>query len=246
MPLQVQPYTTTLGQSHIPMIVPSSGTIAPYGALTLSTALPIAYPGAYLYFPATALWSTSQAGWYYTTFTSTTVGTVYNNQYLTGTPIVPLNLGFIQQRGSGAYTQASNADIAGYNFTIPGYTLGDHDGIRVWYALSTSSLGAAKVYKIQLISPTGSTVIRTGTLTVSAFDNCLTQVYNRGSRTQQISVPVNNTNQDFGTTASTVSTYSIDFRYVQNFTVTMNLANAADYIVLETINVEQTIANIGV
>ena len=76
-------FPQTLGQSHIPFVLLSSGTMGNNGAISLlSGAVATAYPNAYVYLPALAIAATgpgSAAGWYYAVFSSTTALTVYNN-----------------------------------------------------------------------------------------------------------------------------------------------------------------------
>jgi hypothetical protein len=95
----------TLCQGGIPMIHQSSGSIAANGALTLTTALDQTYPNCFMYFIVNAVFSGSAAGWYYVVMSSTTLGTIYNNVYASGTPAIPASPTPIVAAGPGAYTQ---------------------------------------------------------------------------------------------------------------------------------------------
>jgi hypothetical protein len=96
-----------LFQLGIPFITPSSGIMGNNGALSAITALSTTFPQAYIYLPAGAISSGSAAGWYYTVFSSTTAGTVYNNVYSTGTPTVPASPTPFVTTGPGAYVQTT-------------------------------------------------------------------------------------------------------------------------------------------
>src|SRR5579859_1785192 len=101
----------------IPFIVANTGTMGNNGALTLGTALPSTYANAYVYLPANAISAGSAAGWYFCQFSSTTVGTVFNNTYSSGTPQIPAALVSFATTGPGAYTGVTT-QITGPNFTI--------------------------------------------------------------------------------------------------------------------------------
>jgi hypothetical protein len=99
------PYT--LFQSGVPFIITSSGVMGNNGALSGITALSTTFPQAYIYLPAGAISSGSAAGWYYTVFSSTTAGTVYNNVYTSGTPTVPASPSAFVTTGPGAFVQTT-------------------------------------------------------------------------------------------------------------------------------------------
>ena len=69
----------TLGQTGIPFVIPSSGTMGNNGALAVTTALDYAYPASYVRLPAGAIQTGSAAGWYYAVWSSASTATVYNN-----------------------------------------------------------------------------------------------------------------------------------------------------------------------
>lgn len=72
--------------SQAPIILPPSGTIGSNGTLTISGDNPFAYyytSGAWMYFPANAVYSSSPAGFYWVIMSSPTAGVVYAN-YATG------------------------------------------------------------------------------------------------------------------------------------------------------------------
>lgn len=115
----------TLMQTALPVILPSSGSVGDNGALTLTTALLVAYPEAYMFFPAGALFSGSVAGFYYVRMSTVTAGVVYQNQYFSGAPesLLAGSPTPIVATGPGAYVQ-STATITSITTTIPAGLLG--------------------------------------------------------------------------------------------------------------------------
>lgn len=111
-----------LFQSSIPMALPPSGTIAANGALTLGTALDNVYPSIYMYFPAGA-WTGSTAGMYYVAMSSTTVGQVYTNQYVSGVPTIPTSPTAVST-GAGAYTQTTSTYLTVLSYAMPANLMG--------------------------------------------------------------------------------------------------------------------------
>ena len=106
--------------------------------LTASTPLPTTYPAAYVYMPANAISAGSGAGWYYAVMTSSTVGTLYNNTYTSGTPTIPGSPTAFSTTGPGAYTQ-STSNIAGPSVTVPANSLGLNGSLEFFLLLSSST-----------------------------------------------------------------------------------------------------------
>lgn len=131
-PLSVE-FTSTF-QCGLPLVIPSSGSIANNGALTLTTAVPLSggYSwGCYMYFPAAAIHAASTAGWYFVIMTSNVLGTIYNNQLVANTvPAVPTTLVPFVTTGPGAYAQSTGV-IDMLTLTIPGNTLGRNGRMQV-------------------------------------------------------------------------------------------------------------------
>lgn len=134
------PTRQKLGQSHIPFVYPSSGTMGNNGAFSAIAAVGTAYPNAYCYFPANAIAAGVAAGWRYCSFSSTTAGTVFNNSYTSGTPTIPASPTSFATTGPGAYTQTTSTFISAYNFTIPGNYIGPNGTVIMSsYGYGTSS-----------------------------------------------------------------------------------------------------------
>lgn len=95
-----------LKQWAVPVGIAPSGSIGNNGALTLGTALPSAYPGIWLHFPAGAVSTGSVAGLYWCVMSTTTAGTIYNTVLdpLTQVPYRPASNVPLVTTGPGAYT----------------------------------------------------------------------------------------------------------------------------------------------
>lgn len=109
--------------STIPLIALSSGSVAANGAISGITALANAYPtGAYCYFPANTLATVLAAGWYYCTFSTTTVGIAFLNTYTSGVPTIPSSPTAVTD-GKGAFTGVTG-EIDGLRLTLPANSIG--------------------------------------------------------------------------------------------------------------------------
>jgi hypothetical protein len=118
-----------LGNSNIPFISLSSGSVAANGAISAITALPRIYTDAYCYFPANILATVKAAGWYYCTFSSTTAGTAFLDTYTSGAPTVPASPAPVTD-GKGAFTGDTGEEF-GPTFTVAANLLGANGAIRI-------------------------------------------------------------------------------------------------------------------
>lgn len=107
----------------LPVIVPSSGSMANNGAITLTTALPATFTACYLVLPASAISAGSSAGVYYTVMSSSTVGQVFNNVLASGKPTIPASPTAFVTTGPGAYSQSTSA-VNMLTLSIPGNSMG--------------------------------------------------------------------------------------------------------------------------
>jgi hypothetical protein len=125
------PGVRKFASSAIPFIISPTGSMANNGAITLGTALPVTYPNAYLFLPASAVSAGSSAGWYFTQFSSATVGTVFNNTYVSGQPNIPSSPIAFATTGPGAYTGVITSQV-GPNYSVPGGSMGANGTLRIW------------------------------------------------------------------------------------------------------------------
>lgn len=136
------PYT--LLSNGIPFVIPSSGTMGNNGALSGITAVPVAYPSAYVYLPANAIQAGSAAGWYYAVFSSTTAATIYNNPYTSGVPTIPGSPTAFASTGPGAYTQTTGAYIPGPQARLGPSSLGVNGIVRWDVHVTNNNSGGNK------------------------------------------------------------------------------------------------------
>jgi hypothetical protein len=235
-----QPYLNdrspvNIEQSGIPVIIPANGTVAATGIITLTIALPVIYPAAWIYLPAGAI-AGGAAGLYYCQFTSTTVGKVYAHYvdaslnvrfvpYVQNSPTVAI--------GSGsAYTQTTS-EVNLVSILIPGGTLGPNGMVIADVLGSTLNDANNKTFNIKFSSFYFFTLVLTtapGLIIKKWFQN-------RGN-SQQVSPPVGN----FGCGALTAAIPilgAIDTTQDQYIKLTGQVAvPASDYLVYESFAVQ--------
>ena len=167
----------------VPVYLPSSGTIGNNGALTLTTALPLTFPHAYLYFPENAISAGSAAGKYYCIMSSTTVGTIYNNTYTSGTPSIPTSPTAFVTTGPGVYVQTTAASISLLSTPILGGSLGKNGSIEPRCRFSINSSAGTKTFGFML----GGVSIASANGTTSVSYEFQQKINNNGSEAVQYS-----------------------------------------------------------
>lgn len=222
-----------LGQSHIPFVLPSSGTMGNNGALSAITALPTTYANAYLWCPANAISAGSAAGWYYTQMSSTTAGTVFNNTYTSGTLAIPGTPTPFVTTGPGAYTQTTGSNIAAYTLAIAGNAIGANGSVFIQALKTLPNTSGNKILTLNYGSYAFATqTVNSGSLSVSHVGG----FSNRGVTNAQ--VPLSNAVATIGGNAAAAVFGAIDSTTSQNLIVYEQLATATDYLVLENIVVQ--------
>ena len=221
------------GQSAVPVILPSSGTIT-NGVLSALTALPTAYGGAWMYFPAGASLP-SGAGLYWVSSVTTTGGNIttsYANASTAFTPYIPASPVLITS-GGAAYTQTTGADITLANITVPGGLMGANGSLRNTVLYGVNNTAGAKTPKFMF----GGSVFGGGTIPLANATGAelVRQTRNRGVQNSQVSYGTSAL-QSFG--AGSPQYFAIDTSQNQPITFTGQLAVATDYIVLEGFTVE--------
>ena len=103
------------------------------GALTIPSTMgsDLGTGSSYIYYPANSIYSGSPAGFYWTTITSTTAATIYNNYYSgLGLPIYPVTpVSFSGTTGAGSVAGVGTATTI-MSVTIPASFLGYNGKIR--------------------------------------------------------------------------------------------------------------------
>lgn len=227
---------SSLCSSGAPVIIPSNGTIATNGTVTLVTALPTTYSGgAWVYFPATAFAGTGVAGLYWTVMSSTTVGVVYQNIVLQTEnfePNVPSVLLGAVTGSNTSYTQTINSDFYIFRGTVPGGLMGKFGQVSYKVLFATNATANSKPVKINF----NSTAIHTSSLSSNAAVIIDKETTCRGTPYQQVSNPL--AALGHGAIASGSPLYlSVDTTADFDITVTGQLSTATDYIVMEYLNI---------
>ena len=232
------PFIPNGGQAAIPVILPSSGTIT-NGVLSALTALPTAYGGAWMYFPAGASLP-SGAGLYWVSSVTTTGGNIttsFANASTAFTPYIPASPVLITS-GGAAYTQTIATDITLANITVPGGLMGANGALRTYASHSLANTAGAKPSKLFHGG------VQCGVLSTpasSAVGRSLHELSNRGSQASQYATSTTSTvGTSFANGATALTGYygSVDTSINQPLTFTGNIAVATDYIVLEGFTVE--------
>jgi hypothetical protein len=208
----------TFLQTSVPFIIASSWTFGSNGALTFAVALPTTFPSAYVYFPLDAIGAGVPAGWYYTTFSSTTAGTVFNDRYLSGTPVIPASpTAFVTAAGS-VVAQTTTA-INGIQTTLPGGSMGINGRVIVEALWQANNSGVNKSAAAQLGAQNIATVAMNGSNVMSEID---AKMSNTGVTGRQ-----SNRTATINSTTGTPSYTSVDTTQDQLFALTHTLATPA-------------------
>lgn len=212
----------------------NQATMGNNGALSTLPVLPTTYSGgAWIYLPANAISAGSAAGWYWFVASSTTAGTVYNNRYTSGDPIdaIPASPTAFATTGPGVFSQTLASDITALTHTIPGGTMGAN-GSLVWEPqwIFTAS-GNNKIFALNY----GGTAMHSRTRTATNFESPLLILANMGRQDRNVrpfgAGTVNNATYVNATT-TTPGYSSIDTSQDQTAAVTLQLANATEYLIL--------------
>lgn len=216
-----------LCMSGITFIKGPSGTMGNNGAVTWGTALPGAYAdGAYVWMKAgdVAAGVPASAGWYWYVGSSTTVGTVYNSTYSSGTPAIGVATAFVTT-GAGAIT-GDTGSVTAMSFTAPAMGInGRYDAKIAWTLNSTAGS--------KTVSARYGTASLFG-ITLSTQTAAVTEGYaqNKGVQNRQITAYTHNMSVGSGSSTSTAST--VDSSTTQTGLVLLQCSVATDFVILES------------
>jgi hypothetical protein len=220
-----------MGFKHgIPVIGISSGSIAANGAISAITALPIAYPRAWCYFPANAVATVAAAGFRYCTFSTTTAGIAFLDTWDgTGLPTIPTSPTAVTD-GKGAYTGVTGT-ITGFSFTLPAGAMGANGGIDLEFSTQfTSSVGtklnAPRFGGTSLVSFNSTTT--TGTLNKH-------RVFNSGNAAVQVAHALVHSNAALLVAGPFTSALAIDTSVAVTVDYQMTRNTATDNVVLQQV-----------
>lgn len=214
-------------QCGVPLVLPSSGSIGNNGALTLTTALPYAYPAAFMYFPASAIVSGSAAGWYYVAMSTTLLGTIYNDVYVSGKPVVPSSPVTFSTTGPGAYTQTTGGAITSLNFTVPGGALGKSGELTITKMGACTNNANSKIVETFL----GGSNFASYTFTTSNVYRALDTIANICNSE---AINIGNFYANIGGNGADWKRQVVNTAADQTLALTMRINTATDFIVLES------------
>jgi hypothetical protein len=220
---------TKVGKSNIPMIIPSNGNIGNNGALT-NLNLPGVYPSCYMYFPTGAIFAASVAGWYYVSMVTINAGTIYNNTYTFGDPIIPITPTPFITTGPGDYVQVLT-EITMKSVTIPGGLMGPDSFLSTETLYNYPNSAGAKFFNLKF----GGTNCVSNIFTTTVCCQTLVRIKNMGSTQRQISFGVgasNTANTGVGTASTNPIMNTLDTSADQVISYTGKLAVATDFFIL--------------
>jgi hypothetical protein len=171
-----------LVKAGIPFISLSSGSVAAGGGISGITALPVAYPRAYCYFPANALAAAITAGWYYCTFSTTTAGTAFLDTYTSGMPTIPASPTPVVA-GQGAYTGDTGEEF-GPTITIPAGAMGANGAVQWQDSITVNNTANAKTCRLRF-SGSGGTVVNSQNAISVTGTSSIVEGINNGVATSQ-------------------------------------------------------------
>lgn len=221
---------TLVGQTGIPVILPSGGTIGNNGALSGITALPTTYSSCYMYFPAEAIYAGSLAGIYYVVMTSTTAGTIYNNQYVIGNPSIPASPTAFSTTGPGVFVQTTG-QIDLLTFAVPSGAMGPNGRLIIRGRTTCNNNANSKSPRIAF----GGMTLVNNNLASAAGAEVYTQVQNRGVTNQQVAPA-----QSFagvGSTSGAAVRGTEDTTAVVNVVFGCTVPTAGDYVMWESASI---------
>lgn len=234
-----------LAQSAIPIVIPpgNGSTIGLQftsvdGAFSLTTTLmPMAYASAYLWMPIGAFDGTNPttAGWYYATFSSTSVGQLYTTTYTSGLPTIPGAPVKPTTTNARWLTQVTSA-ITMAQITVPGGSMGLNGSLRVFAKWSHINNTNTKTETLRFGTATMNGGRTSASATSLSFREQLVTT-NRGVLNKQLGD--DSWGGGLGTNSANFATSSIDTSIDQVVSAQGTLTTAnTDYIVLEGFTIE--------
>ena len=219
----------TLGVCSAPVGIAPSGSFANNGAWTSGTALAASFTFGYLYFPAGAIAASgagSAAGNYYVVMSDTTHGTVYNNTYTTGDSVFLASPTAFTTTGPGAYTQTTGTYFLGFNLTLPGGAVGPRDDVLLEAIFEYPNNANNKSVRFQI----SGSLITSSNATTTASVRASALLMGRGQSKQIMGC--SNIFSPYSLVSSSPATSTFDMTQQQIPGFGLNIANAADYIII--------------
>jgi hypothetical protein len=215
-----------LYRGGVPLISLSSGSVSAAGAISGITALPLAYPNAYCYFPANIVATVAAAGWYYCTFSTTTAGTVFLNTWTPGNtpPDIPAAPTAVTD-GKGAFTGDTGEEF-GPTVTVP--VLGVNSELLFTIYTTQTNNANAKTVRVRLSGNAGTIFISSAAAS-TARGGFIGFIKNTGAVAKQISGLFANNNAG-AITSDQLGT--VDTGSATTAVISLQKATATDNIIL--------------
>lgn len=223
-----------LAASAIPFIVAPTGTMANNGAITLGTGLPTTYANAYIFLPAGAIAAGVPAApsWFFCQMTSATVGTVFNNTYVSGVPAIPAAPVAFATVGPGAYVGVTGL-VAAQQISIPAGSIGPNGALRFSQLNSVPNNANTKIISASFA---GVTMWDTALTATNGSANISTLMA-RGAQNSSVILSTASPN-GVGNAGAANQFLSTNFAVAQTLSINLTTAVATDFIVLESFLIE--------
>jgi hypothetical protein len=223
----------SVAQASIPVILAASGTVISIGGeLTLGTALPLVYTGAWVQLPAGAVVG-GAAGLYFTVFSTTAIGQVYTAYADPSagafTPYTPTTL--VAAVGKAGATVAATTEKTLINVTIPANSIGDNGSVKIGVLTSNTASADDKTIKVKF---GGTAVVTNVNTTPNTLFESVTKVANRGAQNKQV-VYTLGTN---AASAAVPTQLTINTGAAVTVLITGTLEAVTDNLVIESFNVD--------
>ena len=232
------PEPFVLGGCHVPMIIPSSGTMGTTGNISGITALQDTYSnGAWLLLPVNAINSGSAEHWYWFVGSSATAGTVYNSTLLLndggGPPTCSRGTATaFSSTTSGTWTQVTG-DTTAWDFEVPANMLGVNGSIRLEGHVSFND--TANAHNIKGIFGSWTFALATN---ISDNRNGFAGGFSNAGETGVQTQYLNGATFNYSACSTCTPSYGAnDTTAQQLLNIDMNDPTATDTIVLEDLNV---------
>jgi hypothetical protein len=222
-----------LAQSAVPVGIAQSGTVATNGTITFAAALPTAYAGIWLYFPATAM-ADGLAGFRWcTSVAASTTNFQVTTAYFAAMGIPAIPTGYSNGVGSNSAYTGSVAEIALANVTVPGGMMGPTGRIRIRRKCSANNTAGAKIPSVKF---GGTQFFSAGLANYLSYTHDI-EIFNAGVTNVQIGSPTN-MGTDWNTFLQPYIRGAIDTSIAQTIAISYQLATATDYAISEAFSIE--------
>jgi hypothetical protein len=222
-----------LAQSAIPVGIAQSGTVATNGTITFTNALPAAYAGIWLYFPATAM-ADGLAGFRWcTSVAASTTNFQVTTAYLAAMSIPAIPTGYSNGVGSNSAYTGSTAEITLSNVTVPGGMMGPNGRLRIRRKGTANNTAGAKISGTRF---GGTQFFSAGMANYLSYTHDV-EIFNAGVTNVQVGSPTN-VGVDWNVSTQPYSRSAIDTSIAQTIALNYQLATATDYAISEAFSIE--------